>query len=58
MPIVHGTYYDPISKTLKCDEDLMSIIINPDWTVGEVETEVSVFPRDLENTISLYVIMN
>ena len=45
MPIVHGTYYDPISKTLKCDEDLMSIIINPDWTVGEVETEVRVGAR-------------
>lgn len=39
MPIVHGVYYDPFTKKMKYDEDLMKILINPDWTIAELDTE-------------------
>lgn len=39
MPIVHGCYFDPWTKTMKCDPDLLKVIVDPTWTVYESELE-------------------
>lgn len=35
MPIVHGVYYDRWKKVLKCDPDLLKVVVNPEWTLQE-----------------------
>jgi hypothetical protein len=35
MPIVHGVYYDRWTKVLKCDPDLLKVVVNPEWTLQE-----------------------
>tara|TARA_A100001015_G_scaffold298342_1_gene380948 strand:+ start:2510 stop:3736 length:1227 start_codon:yes stop_codon:yes gene_type:complete len=39
MPIVHGCYFDPWTKTMKCDPDLLKVIVDPTWSVYESELE-------------------
>ena len=39
MPIVHGCYFDPWTKTMRCDPDLLKVHVDPTWTVYESELE-------------------
>ena len=36
MPIVCGTYYNPWTKSMKCDNELLRVVVNPEWTMEEV----------------------
>lgn len=39
MPIVHGCYFDPWTKNMKCDPDLLKVVVDPTWTPYESELE-------------------